>query len=175
MSFIIDPLLRLWLRSCRSRWSHIYRRLFERKYLKTDLPVVSSLADIEVCMKHIKWTGDGPLHLYDCISYAQTTWAKKEDDCDGFASLVAELLDRWHPECGSVLLTVGVRPVKDSHTVCVFTSEQGDLCFFDNAWRRCEGYRMYSEIVAKISQGKRLVCWDVKDPSTLQTLEFHTI
>ncbi len=174
MDFIIDPLLRWWLRSGRSGWSRFYRRMFERKYLKVTLPTVSSLQEIQASLNKITWTGDGPLYLYDCISYPQTTWAKEKDDCDGFASLAAELLNRWQPETAPVLLTAGVHPVAASHTVCAFRSQAGELCFFDNQLLRCEGTRTYAEIVAKISgDGKRLVCWDAKDPRTLKTLEFH--
>lgn len=36
---------------------------------------------------------DRPLHLFDCVSYPQVTWAKKKDDCDGFSVLrLLELL-----------------------------------------------------------------------------------
>ena len=171
---LTDLLLRWWLRSGRGGWSRCHRRVFERKYLKTTLPSVNSLEDIEAALMQITWTGDGPLYLYDCISYAQTTWANKKDDCDGFASLAAELLNRWSPDKAPVLLTAGVRPAAASHTVCVFRREWGDLGFFDNDKLRIEGCRTCAEIVAKIaSNGKRLVCWDLKDPATLKTVEFH--
>lgn len=174
MDSITDLLLRWWLRSARGPWSRFRRRVFERKYLRTALPSVNSLADVEAALKQLTWTGDGPLYLYDAISYPQTTWARKRDDCDGFASLAAELLNRWNPAEAPVLLTAGVRPVAASHTVCVFRREQGDLGFFDNEQLRIEGYRTCAEVVSRIaSNGKRLVCWDVKDPATLKTLEFH--
>jgi len=123
----------------------------------------------------VKWTKDGPLHFFDCISYPQVTWDKKRDDCDGFASLAAALLYHYDPDCKPVLLTVMVRPVSLSHTVCVFTGPQGDFWFFDNFCLRNEGYRTYEEIVEKISKkAVRLICWDVRSPKTLEALEFHT-
>jgi hypothetical protein len=171
---ITDLLLRWWLLSGRGPWSRFHRSVFERKYLVTALPPVNSLEDIEASLKRITWAGDGPLYLYDCISYPQTTWAKAKDDCDGFAILAAELLSRWSPDKTPVLLTAGVRPVAASHTVCVFKREWGDLGFFDNDRLRIEGCQTYAEIVARISGNRnRLVCWDVKDPATLKTLEFH--
>ncbi len=152
------------------------RRLFERRYLATVLPSAGSLEEIETCLRQVKWTMDGPLHLFDCISYPQATWAKRRDDCDGFASLAAELLHRWDPNCNPVLVTAMVRPVRASHTVCVFTGPQGTLCFFDNDWLRCESWQTYDEVVAKISErGRRLVCWDVRNPATLEMIEFHKV
>lgn len=173
MNSIIDRFLIWWLHTGRYRWSWLRRRLCERRYLTTVLPAASSLEEIEACLRQVKWTMDGPLHLFDCISYPQVTWARKKDDCDGFASLAAELLYRWNPNCSPVLVTAMVRPVRASHTVCVFTAPQGSLCFFDNNSLRCDDCQTYDEVVARISQGaQRLVCWDVRDPITLEMLEF---
>ena len=174
MNSIIAFFLKWWLRTGRYGWSRSCRWLFERRYLANTLPEANSLTDIEAALRQVTWTTDGPLHLYDCISYPQTTWAKKKDDCDGFASLAAELLHRLNPDCNPVLLTAGLRPVRDSHTVCVFIAPHGGLCFFDNYLLRRANYRSYDEIAVKISQqAKELVCWDIRNPFTLKLLEFH--
>jgi len=176
MKSIIDCFLVWWLYSGRYRWSWLRRRLFERRYLTTVLPTVGSLEEIEACLRQVKWTMDGPLHLFDCISYPQVTWAKKRDDCDGFASLAAELLRQWNPNYNPVLVTAMVRPVRASHTVCVFHTPQGRLCFFDNDSLQCESYQIYNEVVAKTSErAQRLVCWDVRNPVTLEMIEFHRL
>lgn len=176
MASVIDRFLIWWLRSGRYRWSRLRRRLCEHKYLAVSLPEVGSLDEIKACLSQVKWTMDGPLHLFDCISYPQVTWAKKKDDCDGFASLAAELLHQWNPNCNPVLITTMLRPFRASHTVCAFTISQGNLCFFDNDSLRCESYHTYDEIVAIISKrGQRLVCWDVRNPATLEMLEFHKL
>ena len=120
MSTIIDWFLTWWLRSGRYGWSRIRRRMCEGKYLSTVLPEVSALSEIEECLSRVTWTMDGPLHLYDSISYPETVWARKKDDCDGFAILAATLLQRWNPDSKPVLLTAIIRPVGQSHTVCVF-------------------------------------------------------
>lgn len=174
MNSIIDCFFIWWLHSGRYGWSRFRRRLFECRYLNTALPEVSSLEEIEACLKQVKWTMDGPLHLFDSISYPQVTWARKKDDCDGFASLAAELLRRWDHGCHPVLVTAMLWPVQRSHTVCAFNAPQGGLCFFDNFILRCEDCQTYSDVVARISQNaRRLVCWDVRNPVTLQMLEFH--
>ena len=176
MQSIIDRFLIWWLRSGRYRWSSLRRRLFERRYLTTVLPTVNSLEEIQACLRQVTWTMDGPLHLFDCISYPHVTWARKKDDCDGFSSLAAELLNRWNPDCNPVLVTAMVRPVRNSHTVCVFTSPQGNLCFFDNSSLRCEDYQTYGEVVTRISEhSDRLLCWDVRAPATLELVEFHQV
>ena len=127
-------------------------------------------------LRQVKWTMDGPLHLFDCLSYPQVTWAKKKDDCDGFAILAAELLHRLDPNCSPVLVTAMLRPVRGSHTVCVFTPLQGSLCFFDNDSLQCDSYQTYKEVVTRISQhAQRLVCWDVRNPVTLEMIEFHKV
>jgi len=176
MKSMVDGFLTWWLESGRYRWSRLRRWLFERRYLKVALPDASSLEEIEDCLKQITWTMDGPLHLFDCISYPQVTWAKKKDDCDGFASLAAALLVNWNPDCHPVLVTAMVRPFRSSHTVCAFDATPSGLYFFDNGALRCEDTSTYAEIVEKVSQGAdRLVCWDVRDPATLDMLEFHRV
>jgi len=176
MKSIVDRFLIWWLRSGRYRWSWLRRRLCERKYLAVVLPMVNSLEEIEACLKQVTWTMDGPLHLFDCISYPQVTWAKKKDDCDGFASLAAALLSQWNPDCHPVLVTAMVRPFRASHTVCVFTAPSGNLDFFDNYSLRSEDCQAYGEVVARISQhADRLVCWDVRNPATLEMIEFHEV
>ena len=176
MGSISDCVLTWWLRTGRYRWSRLRRRLFERGYMTTALPEAGSLEEIEACLRQVTWTMDGPLHLFDCISYPEVTWSKKKDDCDGFASLAAALLRRWDPNCHPVLVTAVARPIQASHTVCAFTGPAGDLCLFDNSLLRCDNYQTYDEVVTKISQrAQRLVCWDVRDPTTFEMLEFHRL
>ena len=170
---LVNTFLIWWLRGPRYHWSQLRRRLFEGRYLDTELPTVNSLEEIETCLKQIKWSGDGLLHLYDSISYPQTVWAKKKDDCDGFAVLAAELLQRWTAAADPVLITAIVRPIQSSHTICAFRHGQG-LLFFDNEQLRRGDFQEYGDVVARFTQSaKRLVCWDVVKPDTLETLEFH--
>jgi len=171
---IFDWFLIQWLRNGRYRWSRLRRRLCERRYLPTTLPSVSSLDDVKVHLSMVKWTMDGPLHLFDSISYPQTVWAKKKDDCDGFAILAATLLRQWNSELNPVLVTAMTRPVRSSHTVCVFVSPEGSLLFFDNASLKQEKYKTYKEIVSRITaKTRKLVCWDVRNSESLDELEFH--
>ena len=164
-----------WLRGPRYRWSRLRRRLFENRYLDIELPVVNSLEDIEACLQQITWTGDGLLHLYDSISYPQTVWARKKDDCDGFAVLAAELLRRWNTNTRPLLLTAIVEPVRFSHTVCIFNHD-GGLSFFDNSTLRKGDFKEYGDVVARFTQtSSRLICWDAVQPDTLETVEFHVI
>ncbi|MBU2536481.1 MAG: hypothetical protein KKD83_10010 [Chloroflexi bacterium] len=169
----IDRFLIFWLRNGRYRWSRWRRRWFEAKYKTQPLPVADSLEQIEALLKQVTWTMDGPLHLFDAISYPQTVWAKKKDDCDGFAALAAALLQQWQPESRPVFVTAMLRPVRKSHTVCVFNVPGAGLWFFDNYSLRRGHYRTYADIAAEVQQKTKLVCWDVVEPDTLQTLEFH--
>jgi hypothetical protein len=169
----VDRFLILWLGKGRYKWSRLRRRACEAKYLKVSLPQPNSLDDIATLLKQVKWTMDGPLHLYDSISYPQTVWAKKRDDCDGFAVLAAALLKLWQLDSSPTLVTVMLRPVRSSHTLCVFRASGGILWFFDNGSLRRGDFRTYAEVVAELKGQSKLVCWDVVDPDTLQTLEFH--
>ena len=174
MNAIIDWFLVWWLCSGRYLWSTVRRRLFEHHYLSTALPTVSSLEKVKVCLKQITWTMDGPLHLFDCISYPQTTWVKKKDDCDGFASLAAALITQYDSSSNPVLVTVMVRPIRSSHTVCAFRTSKETLCFFDNDRLRCENCQKYEDIIALITKNtKRLIAWDVRNPATFEMVEFH--
>ena len=171
---LVDWFLVWWLRSGRYGWSRLRRRLFERRYLKKELPEAESLEEIEARLKDVRWTEDGPLHLFDCISYPQMTWAKKKDDCDGFSVLAAELLNRWNADCNPALVTALVRPVKKSHTICAFNSPQGALCYFDNDELHRGSCEKYADIVEIIKGSHKLVCWDVRNPFTFKMLDFHT-
>jgi hypothetical protein len=163
-----------WLRTGRYSWSTIRRSLFERGYLKKPLPTVTSLEDIEARLRQVKWTMDGPLHLFDSISYPEATWTKKKDDCDGFATLAAALLNQLDKDYQPVLITVMVRPIRASHTVCAFKAPSAGLWLFDNDSLRRVDCRKYAEIATLISQrAERLVCWDVRNPATLEMIEFH--
>ena len=149
------------------------RRLCEGRYLQTELPTADSLQGIEQLLGQVTWSMDGPLHLYDSISYPERVWTKKKDDCDGFAVLAAVLLRRWDPATDPALLTVMMRPYKSSHTVCAF--RDGDnIRFFDNASLNDGLYQDYAGVVAKVSaNADKVICWDVVDPASLQPLEFH--
>jgi len=72
-----------------------------------------------------------------------------------------------------VLLTAMLRPMRRSHTVCGFSVPGAGLWFFDNGSLRRGHFRTYADIVTEIKGKARLVCWDVVDPDTLQTIEFH--
>jgi len=173
MAAIIDAFLVWWLRSGRYGWSKLRRKIFEWGYLKIPLPEANSLVEIEACLKQVKWTMDGPLHLFDSISYPQVTWAKKKDDCDGFATLACELLTRLDSSFNSLLVTAMMRPIRKSHTICVFTHPDGNLSFFDNNTLRND-CASYSKIVKMISQGsEKLVCWDVRRHDDFGLIEFH--
>lgn len=173
MGSVIDCFLVWWLRIGRYSWSRLRRRLCEHRYLSIPLPTANSLEEIEACLKQVKWTMDGPLHLFDSISYPQVTWAKKKDDCDGFATLAAELLRRLDHKLNPVLVTAMLRPLRASHTVCAFTKPGGGMSFFDNDSIRDDCVTYY-DVIKRISQGsKRLVCWDVRKHDTFEMLEFH--
>ena len=172
---LVDCFIAFGLKNLRYPWSRLRQRLCERRYLKTELPKVNSLKDVQDCLKKITWTKDGFFHLYDALSYPQTVWAKKKDDCDGFAVLAAELLQSLSPTIKPVLVTAAVRPLRKSHTVCAFKDGRR-LAFFDNARLRKGDYKSYGDIVAKFTQrADRVVCWDVAKPNTLETLEFHRV
>ncbi len=171
---IVDLFLIGWLRYGRYPWSRLYRRLFEGRYRTGALPAVTSLDDIQRILSQVSWVRDDWRRLFDSVSYPQATWARQEDDCDGFACLAAALLREWRPETRPVLLTVIVSPAKDSHTVCVFEQADGSRRFFDNKDLRPEEYHTFAEMAPEVRRNiNRLVCWDIADPVTLKTLEFH--
>ena len=116
---------------------------------------------------------DGLLHFFDSISYPQTTWARKKDDCDGFATLAAELLKQLDDTLEPVLVTAMLHPVRASHTVCVFTRPDGRLSFFDNDALR-DDFATYDDVIERVSRSsRRLVCWDVRKHDSFERLEFH--
>jgi len=171
----LDSFLIFWLRQGRYRWSRWRRKRFEAKYEKQPLPAADSLEQIEALLKQVTWTMDGPFHLFDAISRPQAVWAKKKDDCDGFAVLAATLLQQWQPISRPVLVTAMLRPARKSHTVCAFNVPGAGLWFFDNYSLRRGRYQTYADIAAEVQGKARLVCWDVVEPDTLQTLEFHVV
>ena len=173
MTSIFDRFLIWWLKSIRYRWSRFRRKLCEAKYRNMSLPAVKSLEDIKSYLALVTWTMDGPLHLFDSISYPQTVWFKKKDDCDGFAILAAALLQQWKPSSKPVLITVMLRPMRRSHTVCGFYAFDEELRFFDNNALRQGSFQTYAEIAKEAIGDAKLICWDIVDPDTLETIEFH--
>ncbi|MFC1933219.1 hypothetical protein ACFLXU_06325 [Chloroflexota bacterium] len=172
---MINLFLRWWLFSGRYTWSRLRRLLFERRYLCITLPIVNSLEEIADCLGQVTWTMDGPIHLYDSISYPETVWSKKKDDCDGFAILASKLLLRLQSNTNPVLITAIVRPVRNSHTVCGFSNSDGTLSFFDNNSLRQGDFQKYDDIVAQIKGKAKLVCWDVRNPVMFEIIEFHRV
>ncbi len=171
---IVDLFLAGWLRYGRYPWSRLYRRLFEGRYRNVALPAAASLGEIQQVLSQLTWVPDDWRRLFDSVSYPEATWARRQDDCDGFACLAAALLRRWRPETRPVLLTVIVSPARDSHTVCIFEEDDGSLRFFDNSTLRPEEYRTFADLASEVRKTvNRLVCWDVADPVELKTLEFH--
>lgn len=84
------------------------------------------------------------------------------------------MLEQWQPSSSPVLLTAMLRPIRRSHTICAFNNLQGSLWFFDNKTLKREDYQIYNDVATKIGErAKRLVCWDVVEPETLQVVEFH--
>ena len=173
---VVGCLAALWLTRFRYPWSRLRQRLCEWRYLKKELPTANSLPEIRTHLKKVKWTADGFFHLWDAISYPQTVWAKKKDDCDGFSVLAAELIERLNPNLNPVLVSAAVRPLKRSHTVCAFRNGQ-KFAFFDNARLRRGNYNSYADIVKKFTgeRSAKLLCWDVVEPKTYQMLEFHRV
>lgn len=174
MSRLFSVAATFWIRRLRYPWSRLRRAMFERGYLDEPLPEVDSVESIGAALRQVTWTADGPLHLYDAISYPQTTWRKKHDDCDGFATLAAALLRELNADTDPVLLTTVVLPLKKAHTVCAFRDESGTLRIFDNARLRPQSFDSYVEVARVVAQrGESAVCWDVVDPESLRVLEFH--
>ncbi len=170
---MIDAFLRWWLHDGRYGWSKLRRRVFEQKYLKTQLPSVNSLEDVGNCLKQITWTLDNAFFLFDCVSYPQRTWATKKDDCDGFASLAAALINSWNPSLNPVMVSAIVHPIENAHTVCAFRYE-GSTRFFNNENLDGDKFNSYEEVIKKfLDPGDKLVCWDVRDPKTFAMVEFH--
>lgn len=129
--YLIKIIGGLWLSGPRYWWSKFKRFFFERKYKKSVvLPKVSGLTAIQKELSKIMWTQDNMLNLFDCISYPETTYATKKDDCDGFATLAIHLL----AQLGIVGYYYTYIPLKwqRAHTVCVFR-HKGLICRFDNA------------------------------------------
>jgi hypothetical protein len=141
--------------------------------IKKPLPTAKSLDEVAHFLRLVTWTMDSPFHLYDSISLPETVWDKKRDDCDGFAVLAATLLKRWKPCTNPKLVTVMLRPVRESHTVCAFR-EGEHFRFFDNYYLNRGIYQSYEEIVEQVQKrGERIICWDVVDHESLRPLEFH--
>ena len=170
-----DRFLTWWLHGARYTWLRLRRRLFEGGFLSTLLPAVNSLDDIQSRLKEVAWKKDWLPQLFDCVSYPQRVWSRKKDDCDGFAILAAALLSGWAPETNPVMVTAMIAPLKNSHSVCVF--KQGEnLRYFSNDTLKPGNFQSYQAIVADFAtHPNRLICWDVVQPDTLATLEFHVV
>jgi len=162
-------------------WGRVYYssvlRLFETKYLTTTLPTVTSLADIERVSDEVEWTSDFKLapHVklrrlwWDCISYAETVWAKKKDDCDGFAVLDCKLLDQLddlYPGIKGYLLSVFVIPRRKSHAVCLFVIDDVTHMFTNGSHVEFDPSYQITDVVDIVAAGGEILAWSLEDPET---------
>ena len=167
----------VWLHYLRYPWSKAYRALFERGYRTAPLPPAATLDEVRAALAAVTWAKDGPRHLFDAISYPGAVWARRRDDCDGFAILAATLLARIDPRSAPLLVSSVVLPVKESHTVCAFRDGAGDgYRVFDNARLRDERFAAIEDVAAYLAKRGRVpVCWDVVRPADLRTLTFRRL
>ncbi len=122
----------LWLCGPRYYWSKFVRVCFESKYKKNViLPKVNTLFDIQQELTKISWTQDNIWKLFDVISYPETVYATKHDDCDGFATLVIHLLKQLNIK--GYYYTYIPRNWKQAHTICVFRYKSF-IYAFDNSY-----------------------------------------
>jgi hypothetical protein len=168
-----DCFLSWWLHGPRYGWSKFRRFLFERGFLKTELPKVETLNDIQQSLQQVTWKQDGFAELFDCVSYPQRVWARKKDDCDGFAILAAALLKQLKTPTNPVIVTAMVNSINNCHSVCAFEWE-GHYRYFSNAELSVKNFSNYEAIVKDYVGTKyRLLCWDVVDPVTLKELDYQ--
>lgn len=171
--------IRFWVRKGRLWWSKIYRKLFERKYLRKPLPELT-LIDTEPLkpeqvmnrlrwvLSKIEWRQDKWYMLSDAISYPQTVWAKKADDCDGFAILSATLLERARQHIDGlgevVILTVVGSPIRNSHTITCFNLK-GHWYVTDNDRVYMSGLDSIEEIAEFYLRRlfRKYYCWQLID------------
>ena len=59
--------------------------------------------------------------------------------------------------------------------MCGFSASEQEFRFFDNVLLRQDSYQNYAEIVDKVKGDATLICWDVVDPITLETIEFQKV
>ena len=165
----------VWLRYLRYPWSKVYRVLFERAFRGAPLPPATSVEEVRAALAAVTWSPDGPRHLYDAISHPGAVWARRRDDCDGFAILAATLLARIDPRFAPLLVSAVVLPISESHTVCAFRDGAGEgYRVFDNARLREERYASLEEVAELLAgRGKVRLYWDVVRPADLRTLAFQ--
>jgi len=165
----------VWLRYLRYPWSKVYRILFERGVQTAPLPPASTVEEVRAVLAAVTWSPDGPRHFYDAISHPAAVWARRRDDCDGFAILAATLLARIDPRFAPLLVSAVVLPISESHTVCAFRDGAGDdYRVFDNARLREERYASLEEVAGLLARrGKVPLYWDVVRPADLRTLTFR--
>ena len=174
------------LRWISPNWSALLR-LREKKYLSVKLPEVTSLQDITECEEQVEWTPDQELaprtslrfvnHILkllwmDCLSYPETVWKRKKDDCDGKAILAAALLRQIGRR--GLLLSVIMLPLKKSHAVCVF-DDIGRTRYFSNSnLVTMLGLDIdMRSVISAVAKKNHVLAWSLVDPKTFKVLEVH--
>ena len=143
----------IWLSGPRYYWSRFKRFFFERKYKKeVELPKVENLRDIQSILRTIDYKQDGLSSLFDCVSYPETTYALKADDCDGYATLAIHLLKQLG--ITGYYYTYIPKEWKKSHTVCIF--------YFNNQLQIFNLARLYSSKELDFNKFKKSFV-DIKD------------
>jgi len=154
-------------------------RLAELRYLGKELPTVTNLQDVENRCREVTWTPDWKLapHVklrrlwWDCLSYAETVWARKKDDGDGFAILACELCKQLGIK--AYILSVFTSPGQYSHAVAFgrhsgnpFMFNNGRLVWFDAA-------HTVEHVVQNAASGHDVVAWSLEDHETGELVRLH--
>lgn len=113
--FIIKIGAKCWFR-VRIPWSKFWR-FFEWK--RSPLPAIEGFSDLRAILNRIEWTPDPWWKLGDVLQSPEWTWAKRKDDCDGFALVSLAVMQKSKLGTG-FLVTAVTRPIRHSHSVALF-------------------------------------------------------
>lgn len=146
----------------------------------TKLPSVESLEDIEKVSSEVKWVADWTLapHVklrrfwWDCLSYPQTVWARKKDDCDGFAILNCELGTQIGIKM--YILSVVMEPRELSHAVAYGKQGATPFMFTNGRLVMFEDDRTLEDVVQTVAApAKRILAWSLEDHKTGELVRLH--
>ena len=115
LNLIIKIGAKCWFK-VRIPWSRFWRFL---EWRKASVPLILNFVDLKKILNRIEWTSDPWWKLGDVLQSPEWTWAKKKDDCDGFALVSLAIMLESRLGIGYLVTSV-TRPIKHSHSIALF-------------------------------------------------------
>lgn len=169
-----------YLRFIRIPLTYFFRFIFfewlRKRGVKIPVRKYKNLTDLRIALvdnveKRIKYRYDG-FGLLDWISYPEVVYKRASGDCDDYAILSAVHIKNFK-NCEPYLLTVIAKPIRYSHTVCIFPY-RSKFYLVDNGYLYHRGFYDIEAIIEHLKERhgwKKIYAFDIIEALTFKRIK----